>query len=134
MGRTGWRVGGAAEIGTISARTRGGVLERMSPLVTSAFALRATRPITGGGAFGVSLSQPLRVEDGHARFAIPVGRTTSGRVVRERVTVGAAPDGRQLDLALHWRHPVPAGEIRLGATLSRHPGHRTDDAGAGTKA
>ena len=126
-----WHIGGAAEIGTIRARTRGGVLERMSPLVTSAFALRATRPIAGGGAFGVSLSQPLRVEDGHARFAIPVGRTRSGRVVRERVTVGAAPDGRQLDLALHWQHPVPAGEIRLGATLSRHPGHR---AGAGTEA
>ena len=127
----GWLVGGSAEVGTIRARTRGGVLERMSPLVTSAFALRATRRIAGGGAFGVSLSQPLRVEDGHARFAIPVGRTRSGRVVRERVTVGAAPDGRQIDLALHWHRPVPAGELRLGATLSRHPGHRS---GAGTEA
>ncbi|MDE0276667.1 MAG: S8 family serine peptidase [Defluviicoccus sp.] len=127
----GWLVGGSAEVGTIRARTRGGVLERMSPLVTSAFAVRATRRIAGGGAFGVSLSQPLRVEDGYARFAIPVGRTKSGRVVRERVTVGAAPDGRQIDLALHWQHPVPAGELRLGATLSRHPGHRS---GAGTEA
>ena len=131
MALGGWHVGGAAEIGTIRARTRGGVLERMSPLVTSAFSLRATRPVAGGGAFGVSLSQPLRVEDGNARFAIPVGRTRSGRVVRERVTVGAAPDGRQLDLALHWRRPAPAGEIRLGATLSRHPGHRR---GAATEA
>ena len=131
MALGGWHIGGAAEVGAIRARTQGGVLERMSPLVTSAFAVRATRPIAGGGAFGVSLSQPLRVEDGNARFAIPVGRTRSGRVVRERVTLGAAPDGRQLDLALHWRHPAPAGELRLGATLSRHPGHR---AGAGAEA
>ena len=126
-----WYVVGGAEVGTIRARTKGGMLERMSPLVTSAFAVRATRRIAGGGAFGVSLSQPLRVEEGSARFAIPVGRTKSGRVVRERVTVGAAPDGRQIDLSLHWQHPTPAGELRLGATLSRHPGHR---AGAGTEA
>ncbi len=119
-----WRVGANAEMGTIRARAGGGVLEGFSPLLTSAFAVHATRPAPGGGAFRVSLSQPLRVEDGHARLAIPTGRTKAGRVVRERIAVGVAPAGRQIDLALHWRRPAQIGELRLGATLSRHPGHR----------
>lgn len=119
-----WRVGGTAEMGAIRARTQGGVLEGISPLVTSAFAVHAARRTESGGAFRISLSQPLRVEDGSARFAIPAGRTRAGRVVRDRVSVGVAPEGRQIDLALHWQHPTPQGELRLGATLSRHPGHR----------
>ncbi len=118
-----WRVGANAELGTIRARAGGGVLEGFSPLLTSAFAVHATRSAPGGGAFRVSLSQPLRVEDGHARLAIPTGRTKAGRVVRERVAVGFAPEGRQIDLALHWRRPTQIGELRLGATLSRHTGH-----------
>ena len=121
----GWRVGGNAEMGAIRARTQGGMLEGISPLFTSAFAVHATKRTESGGAFRVSLSQPLRVEDGSARFAIPVGRTRSGRVVRERVTVGAAPDGRQVDLAMRWQQPTAMGEVRLGATLSREPGHRS---------
>ena len=121
----GWRIGGNAEMGAIRARARGGMLEGMSPLLTSAFAVHATKRTESGGAFRVSLSQPLRVEDGSARFAIPVGRTKAGRVVRERVTVGAAPDGRQVDLAMHWQQPMSYGEVRLGATLSREPGHRS---------
>ncbi len=120
----GWRIGGSAEIGAIRARVEGGVFEAISPLVTSAFAVHATRRTTGGGAFRVSLSQPLRVEDGSARLAIPAGRTKVGRVVRERVTAGLAPEGRQVDLALHWQRPTRFGEYRLGAALSRDPGHR----------
>lgn len=119
-----WRIGGNAEMGLIRARADGGVLEGFSPLFTSAFAVHATGPTAGGGALRVSLSQPLRVEDGSARLSIPAGRTTDGRVVRERATAGAAPDGRQVDLALHWQRPTAHGEFRLGATLSREPGHR----------
>ena len=101
------------------------MFEGISPLVTSAFAVHATRRTERGGAFRVSLSQPLRVEDGRAQFAIPSGRTKAGHVVRDRVTVGVAPEGRQVDLAFHWRQPTEFGEYRLGATLSREPGHRS---------
>ena len=124
MALGGWRIGGKAEMGAIRARAQGGVFEGISPLVTSAFAVHATRRTEGGGAFRVSLSQPLRVEDGSARLAIPAGRTRDGRVVRQRVTAGLAPEGRQVDLALRWRQPTAWGDYRLGATLSRDPGHR----------
>ena len=121
----GWRFGANAEMGRVRARAHGGMLEWVSPLSTSAFALHAARPTANGGAFRLSLSQPLRVEDGRARFAIPSGRTKAGGVVRDRVAVGVEPGGRQVDLALHWQHPTAFGEFRLGATLSREPGHRS---------
>ena len=119
----GWRVSGNAEIGVIRARAQGGVFESISPLSTSAFALQATRPVANGGAFRVSLSQPLRVEDGRARFAFPSGRTKAGRVVRDRVTVDVEPGSRQSDWALYWWQPTDLGEFRLGTTLSSEPGH-----------
>ncbi len=120
-----WRLGGNAEVGTVRARAHGGVLETVSPLATSAFALHATRRTGDGGTFRISLSQPLRIEEGRARLALPSGRTKAGAVVRDRVTVGMEPGGRQLDLALHWRRALGPGELRLGATLSREPGHRS---------
>ena len=120
-----WRVGGNAEMAVIRARTERGMFEGISPLLTSAFTVHATRRTESGGAFRVSLSQPLRVEHGRAHFAIPTGRTKAGRVVREQVTVGLDPGGRQVDLAMRWQQPTEFGEYRLGATLTREPGHRS---------
>ena len=119
-----WRIGGTAEIGAVNAQVRDGLLEDVSPVATSAFALHATRPTRDGGAFRVSLSQPLRVEDGEARLSHPSGRTTGGEVLRSTVAVDVEPGGRQVDLALQWRQPLDLGELRLGAILSREPGHR----------
>ena len=119
-----WRIGGTAEIGAVNAQVRDGLFEEISPVATSAFALHATRPTRDGGAFRVSLSQPLRVEDGQARLAHPSGRTTAGEVVRGAVAVDVEPSGRQVDLALQWRQPLEFGELRLGAILSHEPGHR----------
>ena len=119
-----WRIGGSAEIGTVSAQTRGSLFEGFSPLATSAFALYVTRQNADGDAFRVSLAQPLRVEDGQVILAIPSGRTRAGEVVRSAVTLDAEPGGRQVDLALQWQRPLDLGELRLGATLSREPGHR----------
>ena len=119
-----WRIGGRAEIGAVNAQVRDGLFEDVSPVATSAFALHATRPTRDGGAFRVSLSQPLRVEDGQARLSHPSGRTTGGEVLRSAVAVDVEPSGRQVDLALRWRQPLELGELRLGAILSHEPGHR----------
>ena len=118
-----WRIGGTAEIGAVNAQVRDGLFEEITPVATSAFALHATRPTGDGGAFRVSLSQPLRVEDGQARLSHPSGRTTAGEVVRSAVAVDVEPSGRQVDLALQWRQPLDLGELRLGAILSHEPGH-----------
>ena len=119
-----WRLGGTAEIGTVTAQAKGGVFQNISPLATSAFAVHATRRNEDGSAFRVSLSQPLRVEEGQALLTLPSGRTTAGEVIRSTLAADVEPGGRQVDLALQWQQPLEIGELRLGATLSHEPGHR----------
>ena len=119
-----WHLVFNAEVGTVVAGARDGLLSGASDLATSAFSFHAVRPTRSGGAFRVSLSQPLRIESGHAELRLPVGRTKSGEVVRDAVALGLEPSGRQVDLELHWRQPLERGELRLGAVLSSEPGHR----------
>ena len=118
-----WRLGGTAEIGTVSTQASGGIFREISPLATSAFALHATRRNEDGSAFRVSLSQPLRVESGQALLTLPSGRTTAGEVIRNTLNTDVEPGGRQVDLALQWQQPLDLGELHLGATVSHEPGH-----------
>ena len=110
----------------MTAQAHGGVFQEISPLATSAFALHATRQNEDGSAFRVSLSQPLRVESGRALLTLPSGRTTAGEVIRNTLAADVEPGGRQVDLALQWQQPMELGQLRLGATLSHEPGHRTN--------
>ena len=120
----GWRLGAGAEIGTVRAAAQGGMLASISPLTTSAFAVGAERTLTGGDGLRFSLAQPLRVEAGRARLTVPVGRTQDGRVLRRSLSAGLAPSGRQIDLTAEWhRSLADGGEIRIGAGVTRQPGH-----------
>ena len=119
-----WRLGAGAEIGTVDAAARGGIVAGVSPLTTSAFALRAERKVGERDTLSVSVGQPLRVEAGRVRFSIPVGRTKDGRVLRRSLNANLEPSGRQIDIAAQWRRPVGEGsELRLGAGWSHQPGH-----------
>ena len=120
----GWRVGANAELGLVSPAARGGLVTRVSSLATSAFALHATRPLGGAGTLRLSLSQPLRVENGRASLTVPSGRTKQGMVLYSPVRADLAPSGRQVDIAGQWRRPLAEGELRLGTVLSLRPGHR----------
>jgi len=120
----GWRLDAGAEIGVVDAAARGGLLSGVTPLTTSAFALRAERPLAEGAALSLSLAQPLRVESGRATLSVPVGRTPGGRVLRRSLTAQLEPSGRQIDLAVKWRRRFAAGgELRLGSVWSLQPGH-----------
>lgn len=120
----GWRLGATAESGTVNPRAREGVIDNISALITSTFTLQASRWFADAGLLRVSVSQPLRVEQGHAGLMVPVGRTKAGDVVRLPVTAQLAPSGRQLDVAMHWYQPLALGELRLGAVVTHQPGHR----------
>ena len=122
----GWRLGANAELGIVMPDSRGGFVERVSALATSAFALHASRRLAGAGAVRVSVSQPLRVERGRASLTVPVSRTKAGTVLYDTVSAGVAPSGRQMDFSGEWRRPLPRGELRLGAVYSHRPGHRED--------
>ena len=129
-GRAGaWRLEGGAELGIAATAPRGGMLTRLSPLLSSAFALRAERSTGAASAFRIEATQPLRVESGQARLSLPVGRGKDGRVLRRPLAADLAPSGRQVDLAARWRTRLsPGGELRLGASWTRHPGHDADAA------
>ena len=120
----GWRMSANAEIGTVAAAPRDGLITGISPLTTSALSLRASRPLADDGRLHLSVSQPLRVERGRASLDVPVGRTKAGEVVRSRVSAELAPSGRQIDVSAQWRRPLDIGELRLGAVVTRQPGHR----------
>ncbi len=119
-----WHLGADAEIGTVRTATRGGMLAGISPLTTSAFGLRARRPLGERDTLTLSVSQPLRVEAGQARLSVPVGRTKDRRVLRRSMVADLEPSGRQFDMAAQWRRLLDNGsELRLDAGWSRQPGH-----------
>lgn len=122
----GWHLGANAEIGFAAVKPRSGLITDVSTLATGAFAVHATRPLSGNRLFQFSVSQPLRVERGRATLSVPVGRTQGGEVMRRSVAADIAPTGRQIDVMAHWRQPLTAeGELRLGAVWTRDPGHRS---------
>ena len=123
----GWRLSAGAEIGTVEPAARGGLVGDVSTLTTSTFAFRASRPVVGDGRLHLSVTQPLRVEHGRLSLAVPVGRTTTGGIVRERVSADLAPSGRQIDVEARWDRPLAGGELRLGAVVTRDPGHRAGE-------
>ena len=119
-----WRLGAGAEVGTVNGAVDGGLIADVSPLRTSAFGVRADRPLADGGTLTLTLSQPLRVEAGRARLSVPVGRTKDGLVRRRAVTAGLEPTGREIEVAARWHKALSmGGELRLGAAWTRHPGH-----------
>ena len=125
MDVSGWRLDAAAELGAVTPRSRRGFVTDVSALTTSAFALNATRGFGLGGTLRVSVSQPLRVEDGRASLTVPVGRTKAGDVVRGSMAADLTPTGRQIDIAAQWFRPLAlGGELRLGAVWTHEPGHR----------
>ena len=120
----GWRLGANGEFGVVNPAARGGVIEEMSPLMTSTFAVHASRKFVRAGSLGFSLSQPLRVERGWASLTMPSARTKRREVLYRSARANLAPDNRQLDLEAHWTRTLPLGELRLGALWSHSPGHR----------
>ena len=121
----GWRVFGGAELGQVNADHDGGLIEDLSSMTTSAFALRATRPVGTDRGLTLSVSQPLRVESGQAALSVPAGRTKGGDVLRRPVSASLSPTGRQIDVAARWHRRLTGdGELRVGAVWSHDPGHR----------
>ncbi len=120
----GWQLGARAEIGRVQPASVRGLITRVSALATSAFAVHASREMAGAGTLRLSVSQPLRIEGGHAQLAVPTGRTPTGNVVHRSMHTHLAPSGRQVDVSAHWTRPLAGGEWRLLGTWSREPRHR----------
>ena len=122
----GWRLVFDTEIGLVAPNAGGGLIDGVSRLTTSATSLRADRRLTAHDEMTISVSQPLRIENGVATFRLPVGRTRGGEILRESFSAGLVPSARQIDLAARWRRTgVFGGEFRAEAAASHNPGHVT---------
>ena len=108
----------------VNPAVQGGVIQEISPLATSTFAVHASRAFQGAGSLSFSVSQPLRVENGWASLTVPAARTKRGEVIQRSLVADLAPGERQLDVAAQWNRPLPLGEFRVGAIWSHRPGHR----------
>ena len=120
----GWRFGANGEFGVVNPAAQGGMIEEISALATSTFAVHASRAFERAGSLSFSVSQPLRVENGWAALTVPAARTKQGEVLHRSLRADLAPGERQLDVAAQWNRPLPLGEFRLGAIWSHWPGHR----------
>ena len=119
-----WRFGANGEVGVVNPAAQGGMIQEISALATSTFAVHASRAFESAGSLSFSLSQPLRVENGWASLTVPAARTKRGEVLHRSLRADLAPGERQLDLAAQWNRPLPIGEFRLGTVWSHRPGHR----------
>lgn len=119
-----WQLVADVEIGTARPRLQSGMINRMSSLMTSAFTFNATRGLGKNGLIRLSLSQPLRVEDGRAALSVPIGRTRDGVVLRKQVSANLMPSGRQIDVSAQVYHSFGnKNELRFDATWIHNPGH-----------
>ena len=119
-----WSIGVNGELGVVHPVARGGIIEEISALATSTFAVHASRTFQRAGSLSFSLSQPLRVENGWALLTVPSARTKRGEVLHRSLRADLAPGERQLDAAAQWNRPLPLGEFRMGAIWSHWAGHR----------
>ncbi len=120
-----WRVGGSGEYGVARPEARGGIIQDIAPLRTSAFSAHiGTALAEDGGSLEFSVSQPLRVESGQATLLVPSARTRQGVVTHLPLRTDLAPGARQIDLTAQWNRRLGPGEFRLGAVRSFRYGHR----------
>ena len=119
-----WRLAFDTEIGLVTPDADGGLIDRLSPLTTSAMSFRADRRLTTRDELTVSLAQPLRIESGSATFRVPVGRTRKGEILAESFSADLVPSARQVDLSARWRRTgVLGGALQVEAAASHNPGH-----------
>jgi hypothetical protein len=121
----GWRLGAAWRQGWTNARG-GGLVAPGSALVSRAWSLDVERQdvFAPGDSLGLRLSQPLRVESGALKLALPVAydyatlRTDYGTR-----SLALAPQGRELMAELAWRGRLLSGDAAASLFYRRDPGH-----------
>ena len=118
-----WRLGANAEWGSVRPRARGGLIDGVSGISTSAFGVHARAAVSDEDVLRFSVSQPLRVEDGSASLTLPVARTKYGAIQHATFAPELAPEARQIDLSATWERPLAEGRLRLGVIWSQNPGH-----------
>ncbi|MCY4039263.1 MAG: S8 family serine peptidase [Hyphomicrobiales bacterium] len=102
-----------------------GLLKTSTSLASSAFrfALEGSGVLLDVDRIDIFVAQPLRIENGEASFVIPVGRTPSGLVRRERISgVSLEPGGRELEFGTRYEMQVREDIVATGGVGIVHEG------------
>ena len=122
-----WRLAGEAELGIFNPEYSSGMIKKMSPIITSAFAIKSANTIDSKNSIAFELSQSLRVENGKADFSVPVGRNHEGAVLKSNVKASLSPSGREVSFAVRWDH-LHGNRKRFSvkSSIVKDPGHVRD--------
>ncbi len=130
-----WSVFAATHLGWSHPQVTGqGLLQDVSPLLSSAFSVGVTGREFWQRHDRVSLrvSQPLRVESGHASLRWVAGRTRHRQVRLQEARLNLQPSARQVDMELAYTLPVSVADpkrslagdaLNLAALARHHPNH-----------
>ena len=113
-----WRFRSSMLLGRTSLDTSSnGLLSASSTLTSSAFrfALEGSDVFLDADRIDIFIAQPLRIESGAVDFIIPVGRTPSGLITRERISgVSLEPSGRELEFGARYEMQVREDIVATG--------------------
>ena len=121
-----WTLLGSAHAGVHRTdNLRQGIVRGVSGLRSSAFAvgLIGQDVARSGDRLALRMSQPLRVEAGHAQLRWVSGRSPDGQVELKQADLGLEPSGRQLDLEVAYSRPWEGGRAHVAAIASDDAGH-----------
>jgi hypothetical protein len=121
----GWRLGAALRQGWTSARG-GGLVAPGSRLASRAWSLDLERQgvFAPDDSLGLRLSQPLRVESGALKLALPVAYSYDTLLADYGTrSLSLAPQGRELMAELAWRGRLLSGDAAASLFYRRDPGH-----------
>ena len=124
--RHGWLLNADLQLGyAVPSLHSAGMIDHISPLVTSTFDISATRKLAGKHHIRLSVSQPLRIESGNADLIVPTGREKNGTVMLQQLQTNLTPSGRQIDLVTRFRGTFRLFNYDLSAAYSLDPVHRS---------
>jgi hypothetical protein len=122
---SGWRVEGRYQRGWTRVGA-GGVRRSVDALATEAWSFDLLRDglFQRGDAFGLRVSQPVRVASGGFDLTLPVAWDyATGAATNAVSRMNLAPTGRERDAEVHYALPVLAGSFSTSLFLRMDPGH-----------
>ena len=121
----GWSIGGSMRQGWTQAAVRGG-LGGDGLIRTDAFAADVGKDgIFGHDSLGLRIAQPLRVARGGVDLRLPTYFEYASGTVTDWTTqrLNLAPQGRELDVELHYGRPAFGGGLDTNLFYRRDPGN-----------
>lgn len=97
-----WQLAAGAAMGQSSLQGQEGSLITGFHALSSTAWLEATTRDVVPGTLTVSLSQPLRVEQGSFSMNLAYNRTVDGTLLSKATSINASPTGREADLGVSW--------------------------------